>query len=265
MVALAISADIRDLDHSGLEARHRTAASDMPNRLDERAKIAADIAVRVARLGRTAETEATTLILPAALTGRLLQDLAQKHAAFKERLDAALREKTLAKAETAEALRIQAALASEGSAHTADPAPLADRLRTLRQNDCLLRQQTADRQIATLSDLMDDKLATLSPAQLDADSVAVVSIPDEADIAEWTARRTALTEQLKRLDDKIAEETALTAAEEAKLEELTRTGGFAADDAAFTLRAQRDEAWQAHVAQLDSDSASAFETVLRTD
>jgi uncharacterized protein YhaN len=264
VVALAISADIRDLETSGLEARHRTAASDMPNRLDERAKIAADIALRVVRLGRTAETEATTLILPAALTGRL-QDLAQKHAALKERLDAALREKTLAGAETAEALRIQAALASEGSAHTADPAPLADRLRTLRQNDCLLRQQTADRQMATLSDLLADKLSTLSPAQLDADSVAAVSIPDEADIAEWTARRTALTEQLKRLDDKIAEETALTAAEEAKLEELTRTGGFAADDAALTLRAQRDEAWQAHVAQMDSGSASAFETVLRTD
>ncbi|URK88051.1 hypothetical protein LP421_10980 [Rhizobium sp. RCAM05350] len=89
--------------------------------------------------------------------------------------------------------------------------------------------------------------------------------PDETDIAEWTARRSALTEQLKRLDDRIAEETALTAADEAKLQELTRTGGFAADDAALTLRQERDRAWQAHAGQLDGDSARVFETVLRKD
>ena len=41
---LAVAAEIRDLERSGLEARHRTAASDMPNRLDERGKIDADIA-----------------------------------------------------------------------------------------------------------------------------------------------------------------------------------------------------------------------------
>ncbi|WP_426229987.1 AAA family ATPase [Pararhizobium sp. DWP3-4] len=261
---LALADAIRDLENSGLEARHRTAASDMPNRLDERAKIVADIAARVGRLDRADGTDAAALILPAAVTGRL-QDLAQKHAALGERLDAALREKTLAEAENAEAARVQAALASEGSPRGGDPALLADVLRTLRQNDCLLRQQTANRQIAELEDTLTDKLATLSPAQLDADSLAAVSIPDETEIAEWTARRTALTEQLKRLDDRIAEEMALTAADEAKLQELTRTGGFAADDAALTLRQERDRAWQAHAAQLDSDSARVFEAVLKKD
>lgn len=261
---LALAGDIRDLEDSGLEARYRTAASDMPNRLDERAKIIADIAVRVGRLDRADGTDAATLILPAAVTARL-QDLAQKHAALNERLDAALREKTLAEAENAEAARVQASLASEGSSRGGDPTLLADVLRTLRQNDCLLRQQTANRQIAALDDTLTDKLATLSPAQLDADSLAAVSIPDETEIAEWTARRTALTEQLKRLDDRIAEETALMAADEAKLQELTRTGGFAADDAALTLRQERDRAWQAHAEQLDGTSARIFETVLKKD
>jgi uncharacterized protein YhaN len=263
-VVLALAGDIRDLENSGLEARHRTAASDMPNRLDERAKIIADIALRVGRLDRADGADAATLILPAAITGRL-QDLAQKHAALNERLDAALREKTLAEAENAEAIRVQASLSSEGSPRAGDPALLADVLRTLRQNDCLLRQQTANRQIAAQEDFLADKLATLSPALLDADSLAAVSIPGETDIAEWTARRTTLTEQLKRLDDRIAEETAMVAADEAKLQELTRTGGFAADDAALTLRQERDRAWQAHVAQLDGDSARVFETVLKKD
>ena len=142
---------------------------------------------------------------------------------------------------------------------------MADALRTLRQNDCLLRQQTANRQIVALEDALADKLATLSPVVLDADSLATISIPDETDIAEWTARRTTLTEQLKRLDDRIAEETALTVADEAKLQELTRTGGFAADDAALTLRQERDRAWQAHVGQLDGDSARVFEAALKKD
>ncbi|WP_455271994.1 AAA family ATPase [Rhizobium herbae] len=261
---LALAGDIRDLESSGLEARHRTAASDMPNRLDERAKIIADIAVRVGRLDRADGTDAAVLILPAAVTGRL-QDLAQKHAALKERLDAAEREKTLAEAESAEAVRVKAELDSEGSPRAGDSEVLADILRTLRQNDCLLRQQTANRQIAALGDLLTDKLATLAPAQRDADILAAVSIPDEADITEWTARRSALTEQLKRLDDRIAEETALAAADEAKLQELTRTGGFAADDAALALRQERDRAWQAHAGQLDGDSARVFETVLRKD
>lgn len=265
IAVLALAGDIRDLESSGLEARHRTAASDMPNRLDERAKIVADIAVRIGRLDRADMPDAAALILPAALTGRL-QDLAQKHAALSERLDAALREKNHAEAENAEAVRVQAALlATEGSARAGDPAPLVDLLRTLRQNDCLLRQQTANRQIAALDDVLADKLATLSPAQLDADSLAAVCIPDETDIAEWTARRSALTEQLKRLDDRIAEETALTAADGARLQELTRTGGFAADDAALALRQERDRAWQAHAQQLDGDSAQVFEAVLRKD
>lgn len=261
---LALAGDIRDLENSGLEARHRTAASDMPNRLDERSKIVADIAVRLGRLERSDMTDAAALILPAAVTGRL-QDLAQKQAALNERLDAARREKTHAEAENAEAVRMRAALASEGSPRAGDPALLADVLRTLRQNDCLLRQQTANRQIAGLDDLLADKLATLSPSLLDADSLVAVSIPDETEIAEWTARRSTLTDQLKRLDDRIAEETALTAADEAKLQELTRTGGFAADDAALTLRQERDRAWHAHAEQLDGDSARVFETVLKKD
>jgi uncharacterized protein YhaN len=261
---LALAADIRDLESSGLEARHRTAASDMPNRLDERAKIIADIAVRVGRLDRADVPDAATLILPAAVTGRL-QDLAQQHAALSERLIAAHREKTLAETENAEAIRGQVALASEGSPLAADSAPLTDLLRMLRQNDCLLRQQTANRQIATLEDLLADKLATLLPAQLDADTLAAIFIPEETDLAEWTARRTTLSEQLKRLDERIAEETTLTAADEAKLLELTRTGGFAADDAALALRQERDRAWQAHAGQLDGDSARAFETVLKRD
>ncbi|WP_349433883.1 AAA family ATPase [Pararhizobium sp. A13] len=262
---LALAADIRDLERSGLEARHRTAASDMPNRLDERGKIDADIFVCLARLDRTDEPDPAALILSAAVTGRI-QDLAQKHSAVNERLITAARERQLAAEASGEAVKIQAALTeSDPAAGSGDPAHLVDILQTLRQNDCLLRQQAANRQIAALADQLADKLAALAPFPMDADNLAALAPPEDADIAEWTARRSTLTEQLKRLDDRVADETALAAAEEARLAELTRTGGFAADDAALTLRRERDHAWQAHAGRLDGETARAFETALRKD
>lgn len=262
---LAVAADIRDLEHSGLEARHRTAASDMPNRLDERGKIATDIAVCLARLDRAGTADPAALILPAAVTGRI-QDLAQQHSALSERLVTAVRERQLAVEANNETIRAQTALMeSDPAGTTGDPAHLADILKTLRQNDCLLRQQAANRQIAALEDTLADRLAALAPSRLDAENLAALVIPEDADIAEWTARRTALTEQVKRLDERIAEETAAIAAEEARLGELTRAGGFAGDDAALALRQERDLAWRTHAGRLDAETARAFETALRND
>ncbi len=261
-VVIGLKDDIRNLESSGLEARHRTGAADMPTRLDERAKIAADIAARLARLDRADGSDAVALILPAAVTGRL-QDLTQQHSALRERLQATIQEKTRAEEESGEAARVQGTLiVTDG---VADPALLANVLQHLRQNDCLLRQQAARRQLLILNDQLADKLAALAPFAADADCLAALAIPDETEIAEWTTRRSALSEQLKRLDDRIAEDVALVAADEAKLEELTRTGGFAADDAALTLRKEREGAWQQHVEKLDGETARVFEMLLRKD
>ncbi|WP_438749115.1 AAA family ATPase [Pararhizobium sp. O133] len=260
--AIGILGDVRDLERSELEARHRTAARDMPTRLDERAKIAADIAARLGRLDRADVSDAATLLLPTAVAGRL-QDMAQHHSALKERLQAAAQEKARAEEEGAEASRVQGALVTAGG--VGDPALLANVLQQLRQDDCLLRQQAANRQLVVLNDQLADKLAALAPFAADADRLVVLAIPDESEISEWTTRRSSLTEQVKRLDERIADEAALVAAEEAKLEELTRTGGFAADDAALTLRQQRDRAWKSHIGKLDGETAQAFETTLKMD
>lgn len=254
--------EIRDLERSELEARYRTAAHDMPTRIDERARIAADISVRLARLDRADVSDAASLLLPAAVAGRL-QDLAQQHSALKERLQAAAQEKARAEEESAEAQRVQSAMATADG--VADPALLANVLQQLRQDDCLLRQQTANRQLVVLNDQLADKLAALAPFTGDADRLAALVIPEEAEIAEWTTRRSSLTEQVKRLDDRIADEAALVAAEEAKLQELTRTGGFAADDAALMLRQERNRAWQVHAGKLDRETAQAFQAALKMD
>lgn len=261
--ALALAAGIRDLEQSGLEARYRTAATDMPNRLGEQGKIAADIAACLSRLDRAGIDDAAALLLPAAIIGRI-QDLAQKYPALNERLVTAAHERQLAADAHAEAMKAQVSLGAP-DVGLGDPASLANVLQSLRQNDCLLRQQTAARQILVLEEQLSDRLAALAPSALDADAVAALAIPEEAEIAEWTARRSALTEQLKRLGEKIAEEAALVAAEEARLAGLTRTGGFAGDHEALALRQERDLAWQAHAGRLDDETAHAFESVLRKD
>ncbi|CAN7437903.1 AAA family ATPase [Pararhizobium sp. LjRoot235] len=262
---LALAADILDLERSGLEARHISAASDMSNRLDESGKIGADIAVCLVRLDRADVANPATLILPVAVTGRI-QGLAQNYSALNERLVSAVRERQLAVEANSEALKAHAALSESGSAAgSGDPVHLADVLKSLRQNDCLLRQQAANRQLALIDGQLAEKLAALAPSQLDADGLAALAIPEDTDLAEWTARRTALTEQLKRLDDRIADELALVAAEEARLAELTRSGGFAADDMARTLRQERDDAWKIHVTNLVCETARAFEAALRKD
>lgn len=262
---LSLSGDIADLERSELEARHRTAARDMPTRLEERAKIAADIAARLARLERADISDPASLLLPAATAGRI-QDLAQTHSAINERQLTARRELRLAEDEVREAAQSHAALVKgDGPQDVAGPAVLAELLQNLRQNDCLLRQQAANRQIALLEDQLADRLAGLSPPVLDAEALAVLSVPEEAEIADWTARRTTLGEQLKRLAERIDEETALVAAEEARLGEMTRSGGFAGDDVAMTLRQQRDRAWLDHAQRLDGESARLFEAALQKD
>ena len=262
---LSLSGDIADLERSELEARHRTAARDMPTRLDERAKIAADIAARLARLDRADVTDPAELLLPAAAAGRI-QELAQTHSAINERQLTARRELRLAEDAVREATQGHAALMKgDGPQDVTGPAVLAELLQNLRQNDCLLRQQATNRQLALLQDQLADRLAGLSPSTLDVDALAALAVPDETEIADWTARRTALGEQLKRLGERIDEETALVAAEEARLGEMTRSGGFAADDVALTLRQQRDRAWLDHAQRLDAASARLFEAALQKD
>ncbi|WP_275790446.1 ATP-binding protein [Pararhizobium gei] len=259
---LALASAIDELENSELEARYRTAAKDMPARLDEREKIVADIVLRLGRLDRTETREPEALILPAAVSGRIL-DLAQKQSALEERLGAAAQEHKLAAQACADALRGQAALPGDGGA--TDGAGLARLVQSLRQNDCLMRQQTASRQISALEHALGEKLAVLASGHSDADALAALPVPDEMEMAEFAARRTALGEQLKRLDERIAEDAAQLAAEEARLDSLKRRVGFAGDDAALSLRAERDRAWQAHMARLDRDSATGFADALRRD
>lgn len=261
-LALAVVGDLDDLERSGLEARYLTAAADLPSRLDETAKIRADIAIRLGRLGLPTSRDASALILPTQVVGRL-QELIQNHSLLVERMAAAKRERDLA-----EETQRTAAIAIRNLADTSagvDTAALSDLVKNLRQSDCLVRQQAARREIVVAEDQLAEKMKTLSPADVDAETLATILVPDSGELADWTQRRSALQEEFKRLDERIKEEEAQLAGEQGRLDALLRAGTFVADDTVQDLRHAREDAWRRHLDALDRSSATIFEQALRAD
>lgn len=260
--ALSIASAIEDIERSGLEARYRTAVYDMPSRLDERAKAAADIALRLRQLGDDA-AEAGNAVIPADVLGRI-DSLSQAHGGLAERLVAAERELEAARDDAGD-IETRYPLEESDGEEMADPKALADLVRRLHRGDCLQRQQAARREIAGLENLIADRMAALSPYAGDIESLLSIPVPADADIAALAAEKTALDERRQRLADRIAEAEAGIAGERARLEELRRLAPLVADDAALALRTVRDEAWMHHAQVLDKESAARFEAAMRRD
>ncbi|KQV43294.1 MULTISPECIES: AAA family ATPase [unclassified Rhizobium] len=260
--ALSTASTIEDIERAGLEARYRTAVYDMPSRLDERAKAAADIATRLRQLGDDA-AEAENTVIPADILGRI-DALSQEHGGLSERLSAAERELDAAREDFSD-IEEKYPLEESDCEDLADPQALADLVRRLHRSDCLQRQQAARRDIAGLESLLSDRMAALLPFAGDVESLIALPAPPEADIAALSSEKSALEERRQRLADRIAEEEAGIAGERARLAELHRLAPLAADDAALALRVVRDEAWADHARLLDVDSAARFEAAMRRD
>ena len=95
--------------------------------------------------------------------------------------------------------------------------------------------------------------------QMDADNLAALAIPDGCRNRRVDARRTALTEQLKRLDDRICRGDSAGRGGGSPAAELTRSRRFCRlMTRPLTLRQERDQAWQVHAGALDGETARAF-------
>jgi len=262
---LAVEPVIAELEQSDLEARHRTAIKDMPSRLDERERVLIEIARLLARLGRDPDEDPLPLVLPAAVTGRL-QELAQRHSGLAEKLAGARSELQSAGQARDVAAAALARLGDDGTGDSApDPANLSEVLRLIRQDDCMRRQKAARREIALLEEQMDERLAGLLPFAGSVDDLLVMPVPVDADVADWKRRLAALEGAGARLQDRIADERTGMAVERGRLDELTRLGGFAGDEAALALRAARDDAWSRHLEDFDRPSATVFENAMKRD
>ena len=264
---LALRADLRHLESSGLEARYRTAAQDMPSRRQERAAVSADLAARLLQLGRDTDEDPAALLIPAATIGKL-RALAETHARLTERQEAARREFGMAEAAHREAVeRVETAgdkkPAGKASAlpTTGDPQVLSDLLRALRREDFPLRQKAATEEAARLEDLLADQLAAL-PGRHDAESLALSPVPAEGDLADWSFKNETLSDRLRRLDERRGDVALQLAAAQAERDTLLVQAEFADDARVAALRLARDAAWQIHRDALTPDTADQFETAL---
>ncbi|CZT34869.1 ATP-binding protein [Rhizobium sp. 9140] len=266
---LALRADLRHLESSGLEARYRTAAQDMPSRTQERAAVTADLAARLLQLGRGEDEDPATLLIPAATVGKL-RALAETHARLSERQEAARREFATAEAAHRDAVERAGTVGERppGQASamqtTADPQALSDLLRALRREDFPLRQKAAREEAARLEDLLADQLAAL-PGRYDAESLARAPVPAEGDLADWSFKTETVSERLRRLDERRADVALQMATAEAERNTLLAQAEFADDARVAALRLARDAAWQSHRGALTPETADRFASALDKD
>jgi uncharacterized protein YhaN len=260
--ALLVASAVEDIERSGLEARYRTAVYDMPSRIDERSKVAADISLRLRQLGDDAEAAGEGGAVISADTIGRIHALSQDHGTLVERLAAAERELDAAREEMRE-VEERYPLGGDGNDEEIDPQHLADLVRRLHRADCLQRQQAARREIAGLEDVLSDRMAALHPFAGDVDSLLTLTVPTEADIATLLSEKAGLDERRQRLLDRRAEEDMLIAGEQGRLDALQRLAPLASDEVALGLRKARDDAWSDHIQTLNAQSAARFETAMR--
>lgn len=180
-----------------LHARYVTAEKDIPVRKLEVRAAETRIAGILGRIGRVAEHEPRCLLLDAATTGRL-QDLIAQQSGIETAHTAAERELR----EAAERHQEAEAALSTATPNAADPVPEPARLVTLagvvtavQNSDFAVRGRNAERSKRTQRDLLAERLLSLLPWQGDAEQLASLAVPEDAELDLWQAELNAAQNQ----------------------------------------------------------------------
>lgn len=250
-----------------LHARYVTAEKDIPARKLEVRAAETRIAGILGRIGRIAEQDPRCLLLDATITGRL-QDLIAQQSGIETAHAAAERELREAGGRLQEA----EALLSTAAPNTADPLLEPARLVTLagvmtavQNSDSAVRGRNAERSKRMQQDLLAERLLSLHPWQGDAEQLASLAVPEDAELDLWQAELNAAESQHVRWGqerEKAKQNAARLAAER---DAIVRSAGVATNQQAGLVRAEREAAWAEHRRTLDLASADAFEAAMRQD
>lgn len=262
-VALILTERLNALQETALDARYVTAARDMPARIDELSRTNTEISACLVRLGEPGDRPPASLLLPTT-TGARLQELSRQHSALQERAASARREADAAKRAQKDAAGELERLQAEGMS-AGDPGVFVERLRRLRQDDCVLRLRAARQSLERLDAELADRLEALRPYPGGVDDLLGLPVPASATIETWRQALLAQEERRLRLADRAAGEAEQLAGEDARLAALVASGGAIDDRASGELRQQRQQAWERHKAQLDAATAMIFEDTLARD
>ncbi|MDJ0932949.1 AAA family ATPase [Breoghania sp.] len=259
--ALALAARIDALSEQ--VARQASFGADLP---EERLKLG-EAQTRIAHilqaLERADEPDPDRLIVPAASLARL-RTLMETRSGIARDVETARRERDAtheAEIDAQKAAENAGARASDGTAL----ANLKATLSALRSDDHAARRRLAERNIAQARERLDEQLAALSPWQGDADALARLSLPSDADIRDWQAREKDLRETLSFLEERAADQSTKLARLEAERDALENAAGLFNEAAAAQAHEAREIAWTTHRAKLDAATADAFRTALKQD
>ena len=244
-----------------LSSRYDSAA-DIPVRqgeLDGKRDAVADI---LRRLGREGEADPLKLPLAVRVVGAL-EDLIAARSGVLSKLEAA--------GEAAEATQSALGLALQqlpqraDDRHTAAMASLKTRLMEARRGDSAARLRAARDDVDKATRKLKEAFAALAPWRGNAEALARVAIPGEAETAELR-RRAAQVEALRRQAvDNLTARTGEAERLKAETAAATRAADLLSDEAAAEIRSARDAAWFAHRAALSRASADTFEAAMRRD
>ena len=256
---LAAEADIAALAGSALEARFRTAAMDLAAREAERDRAASALAAGLATLGLPPGTDPATVVLPPDLADTLTT-LLSRRATLAERAETALREQ----AEADKALEA-ANIPMEEETGRETLSALNAAIRAARSGDLSARLRETRRRLALAAQEGESSVARLAPWSGPAATLEAMSVPSAAEIETLRRWQETAAEVLRRQADDVAALDRDVTAARARLDALRRDTGAVGEEEIAGLRGAREEAWLAHLARLDRESAAAFEETMRAD
>ena len=245
------------------KARYITAEKDLPERNLSLRELDTQIVGLLQRLGQADDADARGLLLSAASVGTF-RALIESRSGIEAELQTSRREHVRAGDEFADAEKKLEAI-GDVDGDEASASGLSRLLRLLRNDDHALRRRHAETARQSNADLLEERLAALRPFKGDADELAALAVPEQAQIALWRKDLGEVSKRLDRHNDEFARLGTAQALAEAELAALRSAVGSIDDTDAKETRQAREAAWATHRAKLDEGTADAFETALEID
>ncbi len=244
--------------------RHAGAESDLPDRRMRLRDAEVDLERLRGLIDAPAGLTPSELPLPARVVGRLRELIESRSG-----IDVAL---ATARSEEAKAAHRIDELAAPAMTNA---GPATDRKRRVgvltaaiavaEGGDQRQRARLAERSRTTHAAMLASRLLELGPWTGDADALAVMALPTGSDVEDFKESITHAEKEGMRLREERARLAKELVHVDAEAGAIARVGGPPDDGAADAARRARDEAWTAHLTDLQSATAVAFEHAMRAD
>lgn len=251
----SLAGQVRRLQEDDLEARYKT-SNDIEKRRSEQDSLRESIADQLLRLDQPADTDAKTLILPAARTGEI-KSLMAAVSAIEAELKSALREYEDAKSETQDA---QQELETYRGPKD-DPTPMKFTLEPAKDAPKPENLKTAEDSVHKARAERDNAIAALTPWQGNVAALSILAFPSQDFIQKLENRGQKLSEEGRKLEIENNQLRDNLAKHVSTINALVQDAKIISDEDAATARQKREDAWASHRNSLNEKSLPPAESL----